>query len=34
MEHLHDSDVMAGILRGCGYRLVKSTRNNALLVLE
>ena len=34
MEHLHDSDVMAGILRGCGYRLVKNTRNNALLILE
>ena len=34
MEHLHDSDVMAGILRGCGYRLLKNTRNNSLLVLD
>lgn len=34
MEHLHDNDVMAGILRDCGYRLVKNTRNNALLILE
>ncbi len=34
MEHLHDNDVMAGILRECGYREVKSTRNNSLLILE
>lgn len=33
MEHLHDKDVMAGILRDCGYRLVRNTRNNALLEL-
>lgn len=33
MEHLHDNDVMAGILRDCGYRLVRNTRNNALLEL-
>ena len=34
MEHLHDNDAMAGILRECGYREVKSTRNNSLLILE
>lgn len=33
MEHLHDHDVMAGILRECGYREVGRTRNNSLLAL-
>lgn len=34
MEHLHDNGVMAGILRECGYREVKNTRNNSLLILD
>lgn len=34
MEHLHDNNEVAEILRKCGYRLVKNTRNNSLLILE
>ena len=34
MEHLHDNNEVAEILRKCGYRLVKNTRNNSLLILD
>ena len=33
MEHLHDGDAMASILRECGYREVRATRNNSLMLL-
>lgn len=34
MEHLHDNNEVAAMLRKCGYRLVKNTRNNSLLILD
>jgi FkbM family methyltransferase len=33
-EHLLDSGEVLEVLRKCGYRLVKDTRNNSLFVLE
>ena len=33
MEHLHDNNEVTEILRKCGYRLIKNTRNNSLLLL-
>lgn len=33
-EHLLDNDDVLTLLRKCGYRLVKNTRNNSLFVLE
>ena len=34
MEHLHDNNEVAEILRKCGYRLIRNTRNNSLLILD
>lgn len=34
IEHLGEKAAIMNILRDCGYRLVKNTQNNALLVLE
>lgn len=33
-EHLLDNDDVLTLLRKCGYRLVRNTRNNSLFVLE